>query len=67
MRTTLDIDDGLMAALLARHPGVSKTEAVERAIREYLAMDAADRLVELAGKLPIDDVSAEMRRIDRHT
>lgn len=67
MRTTLDIDDDLMAALLARYPGASKTEAVERAIREYLSMDAAARALALAGRLEVDDVSSEVRRRDRHT
>ncbi len=67
MRTTLDIDDTLMEALLARHPGSSKTEAVEHALRDYLARDAATRLVALAGKLNIEDVSKESRAEDRRT
>ena len=67
MRTTLDIDDELMEALLARHPGVSKTEAVERAIREYLSSDAYERARKLRGKVDIEDVSAELRRLDRQT
>ena len=41
MRTTLDIDDDLLRTLLARHPGTSKREAVERAIAAYLSTDAA--------------------------
>lgn len=65
MRTTLDLDDALMTALLERHPGISKTEAVERAIREYIHNDAAARLGALRGKLDIKDVSAESRRLDR--
>jgi Arc/MetJ family transcription regulator len=62
MRTTLELDDALMEALLARNPGTSKREAVERAIRAYLAADAADRLRALRGRLEIADVSAELRR-----
>lgn len=62
MRTTLDLDDRLFEALLARHPGASKTEAVERAIREYLAHDAARRLRELRGRVEIEDLSCELRR-----
>ncbi len=64
MRTTLDLDDELMEALLARHPGRSKREAVEIAIREYLARDAAARLRELRGRLHLEDPSAELRRAD---
>ena len=66
MRTTLEIDDDLMTALLARHPGVSKREAVEQAIRSYLQSDAISRIRALAGTLDIEDVSEELRRIDRH-
>jgi hypothetical protein len=67
MRTTLDIDDELMRALMERHPGASKTDAVERAIREYLAADAHARIRALRGKLEIEDVSDDLRRIDRRT
>ena len=63
----MDLDDELMAVLLARYPGASKTEAVEKAIREYLSMDAAARALALAGRLDVDDVSSEMRRRDRRT
>ena len=62
MRTTLDLDDDLLEALLARHPGATKTEVIELAIREYLAHDAATRLRELRGKVEIDDVSRALRR-----
>ena len=67
MRTTLDIDDDLLRALLARHPGVSKREAVERAISEYLSKDAAARTRALCGRIQIDDASAELRALDRRT
>jgi hypothetical protein len=62
MRTTLDLDDRLFEALLARYPGVTKTEAVERAIREHLAHDAAERLRELRGRVEIDDLTQDLRR-----
>jgi hypothetical protein len=67
MRTTLDIDDDLLRALLARHPGVTKREAVERAISEYLSKDAAARTKALRGRVQIEDVSAELRSMDRRT
>jgi hypothetical protein len=65
MRTTLDLDDHLMEALMARHPGVSKTKAVEAAIEDHVRRDTVDRLLELRGKLDIEDVSKEMRALDR--
>lgn len=65
MRTTLDLDDGLMEALLARFPGVSKTKAIEEALRRYLARESAEALRRMAGRVEIEDVSAELRRLDR--
>lgn len=62
MRTTLDLDDRLFQALMARYPGVTKTEAVERAIREHLAHDAAERLRALRGQVDIEDLTRELRR-----
>ena len=62
MRTTLEIDDDLMDALMARHPGASKRRAVEGAIRAYLEHDAVERLRVLKGKLQIEDLSAQLRR-----
>ena len=62
MRTTLELEDGLMEALLARHPGVSKREAVEHAIRTYLSLDAVERIRALVGRVEIEDVSEELRR-----
>jgi len=65
MRTTLDLNDRLMESLLARHPGESKTKAVEVAIEDHLRRGAVDRLLQMRGKLEIEDVSKEMRAIDR--
>lgn len=65
MRTTLDLDDRLMESLMARHPGESKTKAVELAIAEHLRRGAVDWLLENAGSIEIDDLSQEMRSLDR--
>lgn len=65
MRTTLDLDDRLMRSLMARHPGESKTKAVEAAIEEHLRRGAVDWLLANAGKIEIEDVSREMRSADR--
>jgi hypothetical protein len=65
MRTTLDIDDHLMESLMARHPGESKTKAVEAAIADHVRRGAVDWLLENAGKIEIEDVSKEMRAMDR--
>jgi hypothetical protein len=64
MRTTLDIDDALLKALIARHPEMSRTDAIETAIREYLARDAYEGLRALGGTIDIEDVSKEMRELE---
>lgn len=50
---------------MARHPGESKTRAVEAAIEEHLRRGSVDWLLANAGKIEIEDVSAEIRAIDR--
>lgn len=65
MRTTLELDDALLAVLMARLPGVSKTEAIQRAVRFYLAHDTVEQLRKLAGTVEIEDVSPSLRRADR--
>jgi hypothetical protein len=67
VRTTLELDDVLLASLMARFPGVSKTEAIQRAVRFYLTHDAVDQLRQLAGTVEIDDVSRHLRGTDRTT
>jgi len=66
MRTTLDLDDALMEALMARYPEMSKTRAVETAIEDHVRRGAVDLLLKMRGKIEIEDVSREMRTIDRH-
>lgn len=65
MRTTLDLDDVLMDALMASYPGVSKTEAIERTVRSWLQDVASHRLRGLGGSLDLDDRSSAMRAVDR--
>jgi hypothetical protein len=52
MRTTLDIDDRLLDALMARSPGMSETKAIERAIDQYVKTDAYERVRGLRGAFP---------------
>jgi hypothetical protein len=61
IRTTLDINNELITTLLARLPGRSKTDAIEA----FLANDSVERLKQLAGTMNVEDVSQELRRLDR--
>jgi metal-responsive CopG/Arc/MetJ family transcriptional regulator len=67
MRTTVDLDDDLVRALSDQHPNLSRTQAIEAAIRAYLQESASERRRSLAGTMDIDDVSADLRRHDRKT
>lgn len=67
MRTTLELDDALMAALMARVPEASKTRAIEFAIREFLEADAYRVLADAArtGGVEIDPAAvADARGAD---
>lgn len=67
MRTTLDIDEALLHALLTRLPEASKTEAIETAIEAFVSRDALAQLRAMAGTIEIEDASGDLRRQDRTT
>jgi hypothetical protein len=54
MRTTINIKDDLMEALLARTKAKTKTEAVELSIREYIEKRSIEDLISLSGRINID-------------
>lgn len=54
MRTTININDDLMEALLALTKAKTKTKAVELAIREYIEKKSIEDLISLSGKIDID-------------
>jgi len=54
MRTTLNIKDDVMVALLKRTKSKTKTKAVEVAIREYLEKKSIEDLIALSGNIHIE-------------
>jgi Arc/MetJ family transcription regulator len=54
MRTTLNIKDDVMDALLKRTRSRTKTKAVEVAIREYLERKSIEDLIALSGNIHIE-------------
>ena len=54
MRTTINIKDDLMEALLASTKAKTKTKAVELSIREYIEKKSIEKLISLSGKINID-------------
>ena len=54
MRTTINVKDDLMNALMKRAMVGSKTKAIELAIKEYLEKQAIEDLIALSGQIQID-------------
>jgi Arc/MetJ family transcription regulator len=54
MRTTINVKDDLMEALMKRAMVSSKTKAIELAIKEYLEKQAIEDLIALSGQIRID-------------
>ena len=54
MRTTINIQDDLMEALLTHTKAKTKTRAIELSIREYIEKKSIEDLVSLSGKISID-------------
>lgn len=54
MRTTINIKDDLMEALLIHTKAKTKTKAVELSIREYIEKKSIENIVSLSGKITID-------------
>ena len=52
IRMTLNVDEALLKEVLEAHPGVTKTELVQRGLRALLAREAAERLARMGGTAP---------------
>ena len=66
MRTTIAIDEALIGELMHSEPGVSRSEAVRRAVREYLRRKRVDEFMKLAGSrlVDLDPRVAERQELD---
>ncbi|MBN1627408.1 MAG: type II toxin-antitoxin system VapB family antitoxin [Deltaproteobacteria bacterium] len=54
MRTTINVNDELLDALIKQTKTRTKTQAIETAIREYLDKKAIEDLISLSGKININ-------------
>lgn len=71
MRTTINVSDDLLDALVKRTKTRTKTQAIEIAIREYLGKKAIEDLIGLSGKININtdwrkDEEAELNEYKHH-
>ncbi|MCH7653716.1 MAG: type II toxin-antitoxin system VapB family antitoxin [Chloroflexi bacterium] len=65
MRTTLDIDEKLLSAVVKATGLKSRSKAVQKVLEDYVRRRAIDELRNSAGKLGIDDMQEEQRAADR--
>ncbi len=71
MRTTIAIDDNLVAQLMQVEPGLSRSAAMRRAVEAYVRHKRLEGFMALAGSGLVDlnwrdSERAELRKLKRH-
>ncbi|MBM4354295.1 MAG: type II toxin-antitoxin system VapB family antitoxin [Deltaproteobacteria bacterium] len=56
MRTTINIEDGLLERVLVLTGTRVKTRAVDCALREFVRLKAREELLQLRGKMNLSDI-----------
>ena len=64
MRTTISIDEELMDELMRAEKGVTRSEAIRRAIKEHIYQRRVDEFMKLAGSKLVDLDWREAERIE---
>jgi hypothetical protein len=64
MRTTIAIDESLIEELMRSEKGVSRSEAIRRAVQDYLRRKREDAFMSLAGSQLVDLDWREAERQD---
>lgn len=64
MRTTISINEELIAELMRAEPNVSRSEALRRAVKSHLRRKRVDEFMKLAGSHLVDLDWREMERVD---
>ena len=66
MRTTIALDEDLVTELMRAEPGVSRSEAIRRAVQDYLRRRRIDDFMKLAGSrlVDLDPREAERQQFD---
>lgn len=64
MRTTLDIDEKLLADAVDLSGKKTKTAAVEAALKEYVRLRRKEMLLSLPGQIQIEDNWRELRQME---
>lgn len=64
MRTTLDLPDGILEELLRVVRKKKKNEAVRIALEDFIRRKKTEKLLELSGKVEIEDTTEELERAE---
>lgn len=65
MRTTINIDDQLLDQIMALTSARSKTEAVRRALTDYIRFKHKDQLLAMRGTIEFSDDWRDLRDLER--
>lgn len=66
MRTTINVSDDVLSDLLRLMDVKTRTEAVNRALTEYVRIKRLEKLRSLRGKLTIDLDVEKLRELELH-
>ncbi len=64
MRTTLELPEKVLTETVRISGKKKKSEAVRVALEDYIRRNALSRLLELPGKIEIEDVSEELEKAE---
>lgn len=65
MRTTINVEDSIFDEILAITKAHTKTEAVNKALHEYIRMKRKQKLLDLAGKIHIEENWKALRELEK--
>ncbi|MCH7800435.1 MAG: type II toxin-antitoxin system VapB family antitoxin [Chloroflexi bacterium] len=65
MRTTLNIDEKILAEVIEATGEKSKSKAVNMALEQFIRQKKIKNLLSMVGKLEIDDTSEEQAKVDK--
>lgn len=65
MRTTLNIDEKILAEVIEATGEKSKSKAVNMALKQFIRQKTIKNLLSMVGKLEIDDTSEEQAKVDK--
>lgn len=65
MRTTLNIDEKILAEVIEATGEQSKSKAVNMALKQFIRQKTIKNLLSMVGKLEIDDTSEEQAKVDK--